>query len=78
MAYNFCFSGKVKHKKGWKKKVRERSFVLYQHSSIIGYSTKNYRKLEKFFAYQIFIFQKYNYDNIQKLQPVGFPKNERG
>ena len=40
VAYNFCFSAKLKSKKGRKEKVEKRSFVLYQHSSMMYLSSK--------------------------------------
>ena len=38
--HNFCFSAKVKHKKGRKGKLEKCSFVLYQHSCMVYLSSK--------------------------------------
>ena len=55
-------------------KVGERRFVLDQHSCMMYLSSKIYSKLITFFSYQKFVLEEYNYDNNQKLQPVGFLK----
>ena len=48
-AQNFCFSEKVKHKKGQKEKVGKRRFVLYQHICTMYLSSKIHRNI---FVYQ--------------------------
>ena len=52
VAHNFCFSEKVKHKKGWKEKVGKCRFFLYQHNCTVYLSLKIHRKLITYFAYQ--------------------------
>ena len=52
-----------------KEKVGERSFALYQHSCLIS-KFQNF----KISQFQNFILEKYEYDNNQKLQPVGLQK----
>ena len=49
VAFNFCFSEKLKHKKGRKEKVEKCSFVLYQHSCMMNVFFKNLKEVDNDF-----------------------------
>ena len=48
VAYNFCFSAKVEHKKGRKEKVEKRSFVLSAQLHGLSFF-KNLKEVDKIF-----------------------------